>query len=101
MSDRDWMYVAGFGLALAVLWYAWRTANPPPLAQTAAQASGAFPEGWSDPMIGVYNANPQAFQPPTQQDLTVNVGDQAASMLTDAYMPLFGFVGVAQGMGYQ
>jgi hypothetical protein len=100
MSDRDWMYLAGFGLTLAILFWAWERAHPASAPVTQAQATGAFPEGWSDPMTNVYEANPQAFSPPTNTNLTVNVGDQAASMLSDAYMPLFGFVGVAQGMGY-
>jgi hypothetical protein len=107
MSDKDWVYLCGAGLTLAVLWFfatgrnqgaggltgLQLTANP-------SEISGAFPINWSAPMTGVYNANPQAYSPPTNADLTLNIADQSASMLNSAYMPLFGFVGVAQQASY-
>jgi hypothetical protein len=103
-QDRDYLYAAGALLALATLYYFYEKSAAPAPALTPAQASGALPVPWASPMDGVYDnsaaAPSNAYAPPTQASLTVNVGDQAASELSDQYMPLFGFVGVAQGQMY-
>jgi hypothetical protein len=103
-KSRDILYFAATAAAVAVLWYVWQKNQPAPIpsllstAQTPAEQIGAFPIPWSAPMDGVYNANPTAYDPPTAADLTVNVGNPYASMLNSAFMPLFGFVGMAQGV---
>ena len=96
MNDREWLYLTGAIIALAVLWYA-ATHRGVPVGSAPSEVSGALPVGWQDPMLNVYNANPNAYLPPNNLDLTVQVANQLPSLLADKYMPLFGFVGIAQG----
>ena len=91
-SGRDWFYAGGVVAALIVLWY---FAHQKPVAQ--APGEEAFPQAWDSPMVNVYNANPQAYLPPDDATLTITIGNQLPSMLSDQYIPLFGFVGIAQG----
>lgn len=101
MKEHPYLYVFGAAIALLCLYEAWKhsAAHPAGVTQALApsEASGAFPIGWACPMNVVYCANPSAYAPPTAQQLTVNVACQTASQLANPYMPLFGFVGIAQG----
>jgi hypothetical protein len=101
MNDRDWLYLSGTVIALAVLWYAWshRAGAAPPA--NPSEQIGALPVGWDDPMTSVYAANPAAYQPATPGSLTLNIANQSPSILDSQYMPLFGFVGIAQGAMFQ
>ena len=100
MKDKDFAYLAGACVTLIVLYFAWHHAHQIPPANPA-QASGSLPQPWLGPMTGVYEANPNAFQPASLGDLTVKVGNQMGNYLTNQYIPLFGFVGEAQGQLYQ
>lgn len=98
-KSHEALYFAATAGVLWLLWWVWQKNNLPaaiPAATTATQSG--FPVPWDQPMNAVYAANPDAYQPPTNADLTLNVNDPYASMLDSAYMPLFGFVGVAQGV---
>lgn len=88
------MYLTGAAVTLIVLW--WAAHHAPPLA-APLPADSAFPQGWDSPMTNVYAANPGAFLPPTDETLTLIIQNQLPSMLSDQYIPLFGFVGIAQG----
>jgi hypothetical protein len=103
-QDRDYLYMGGALAALAVLWYfARKSAASAAQPLTPAQASPALPTTWQGPMDTVYNSSTSGapYAPPSGADLTVNIADQTASELSDQFMPLFGFVGVAQGDIYQ
>jgi hypothetical protein len=39
--------------------------------------------------------------PPTNAQLSLNIQNPFAALLSSAYMPLFGFVGVAQGVQFE
>lgn len=104
-NDRESIYLVGFAAAAVLLWWVWNR-NEQSQAQ-AIQASavpsesidgGGFPIPWDSPMDDVYAANPTAYQPPTDSDLTLNINNPYAAMLGSTYMPLFGFVGIAQGV---
>lgn len=54
----------------------------------------------------INNPNYQSYLPstafqPTSPDITVNVDNQGLNYLNDNYIPLFGFVGIAQGQTLQ
>lgn len=49
----------------------------------------------------MYVANPQQFLPPSASDLNVNIANQGLGYLDNKYIPLFGFVGMAQGVTFQ
>lgn len=102
MNDRDWMYLSGTIIALAILWWAWKQRQASqPTGANPAEASGALPVGWDSPMTNIYDANPNAYSPANPASLTINIANQSPSILDSAYMPLFGFVGIAQGAMFQ
>ncbi len=49
------------------------------------------------PDLATYAKNPQAFYTPANQTVNVNVANQSMGYLNSSYIPLFGFVGMAQG----
>lgn len=101
-EKHEGWYIAGAAAAAVLLWWAWNQSQPAaiPAATVPSQsnAGGGFPIPYGQPMDAVYAANPTAYQPPTDSDLTLNINNPYASMLNSAYMPLFGFVGIAQGV---
>lgn len=98
-QSHEALYFAATAGVIWLLWWVWNKNNQPiQAAQNQAQASGAFPIPWGSPMDNVYAADPTAYDPATNADLTLNVNNPYASMLDSAYMPLFGFVGIAQGV---
>jgi hypothetical protein len=95
--SHEAFYFAATAGSLWLLWWVWNKNHAPiPAAQTPGDS--AFPIPWGSPMDNVYTANPTAYDPPSNADLTLNINNPYASMLDSAYMPLFGFVGVAQGV---
>jgi hypothetical protein len=100
-KSHEAFYIAATAGAMILLWWVWKQNNSPiQAAANPAEAvdGGGFPIPWASPMTDVYDANPTAYQPPSDADLTLNVANPYLSMLGSDYMPLFGFVGVAQGM---
>ncbi len=49
------------------------------------------------PDLQTYAKNPQAFYTPANQKINVHVANQSMGYLNSSYIPLFGFVGMAQG----
>jgi hypothetical protein len=102
-KDRVYLYAVLAAIAVAVLYETWKhkgagSANCGiPVTLAPSEASGAFPIPWCEPMNVVYCANPSAYAPPTAEALTINISCQTAAQLNNQFMPLFGFVGVAQG----
>jgi hypothetical protein len=97
--SHEAFYFAATAGVIWLLWWVWQKNNLPAAIPAATNDNqSAFPIPWGDPMEGVYNANPDAYDPATNADLTLNINNPYASMLDSAYMPLFGFVGVAQGV---
>jgi hypothetical protein len=59
----------------------------------------AAPPANLDPMQSVFGSDPGAFMPP--QDININIGNQGLNYLSNKFIPLFGFVGMAQGTMFQ
>ena len=95
MSDKQFEL---FGLVVAIalaIWY-FLSKKAAAKTETPGQIAGAFPSGnW--PMTSV-PAN--TYTPPTIGQLSLDVHNPAFASLTNQYMPLFGFVGMAQGTYY-
>ncbi len=53
-----------------------------------------------DPMTQYFAANPQLFVPQSQS-IDITIGNQAINYLNNSVIPMFGFVGMAQGNVYQ
>lgn len=96
-ETHEALYFAATAGVLWLLWWVWNK-NHGPIQAATTPTESAFPIPWSSPMEGVYNANPDAYDPATNADLTLHINNPYASMLDSAYMPLFGFVGIAQGV---
>lgn len=58
------------------------------------------PESASDPETLTYAANPNQFDP-ASINANINIGNQGLGYLDNKYMPMFGFVGMANGVFYQ
>ena len=93
MNDKQFTrFVMAAGLALI----AWRLFAP----KTGTLSPGNLemqPPNLS-PDLAAFSANPAHFMP---SNINVDIGNQGYSFLSNAYMPLFGFVGMAQGSLYQ
>lgn len=96
-KSHEYFYFAATAGVMWLLWWVW-SKNHAAIPAATTPSQDAFPIPWGNPMEGVYNANPTAYDPPTNADLTLNINNPYASMLDSAYMPLFGFVGIAQGV---
>lgn len=99
VKSHEGLYIAATAGVMWLLWWVWTKNNTPaaiPAATTPSQQ--ALPIPWGAPMDNVYAADPTAYDPATNADLTLNINNPYASMLDSAYMPLFGFVGIAQGV---
>lgn len=96
-QTHEAFYFAATAGVLWLLWWVWNKNNPA-ISAAESPSQGAFPIPWGEPMENVYAANPTAYDPPSNADLTLNINNPYASMLDSAYMPLFGFVGIAQGV---
>jgi len=97
-KSHEAVYVAGAAAAMVLLWWTWNRSQPPAIPAATVPSQEGFPIPYSQPMDSVYTANPTAYEPPSPADLTLNINNPYASMLGSAYMPLFGFVGIAQGV---
>jgi hypothetical protein len=96
MNDKEFAklaFIIGCGVFIYWMWER----------NQVAQADATQPQApittTSDPEQQVFEAGP----PPIQSlgNLDVNISNQGLSYLSNAYMPLFGFVGMAQGVAYQ
>lgn len=106
MKDRDFAYFVAAAGVLIILWIlSKRGSAATPAAgngnyATANPADSTLPIPWDEPMNDVYDQSTAAngaYAPPTAADLTLNVQNSALATLSDEYMPMFGFVGIAQG----
>lgn len=83
--------------ALLLLWWLLQRRA----AQQAADDATVQAATPTDPITDTYASNPDAFNPPSLGTVNINIGNQGLSYLSNDYIPLFGFVGMAQGVMYQ
>jgi hypothetical protein len=101
MNDKNF---TRFSLAIGIgllFWYFFGrggSLTAPVLAQADNAAQDVLPQFSIPPDLAAFAANPSAFSPST---LDVNIGNQGYNYLTSKYIPLFGFVGMAQGAYFQ
>lgn len=96
MSDKEFSLFAIFVAIAAFFWYIWEKHKSIPPAQLPASEGGPVQDlNW--PMSGV---PAETFTPPSLGSLTVNVPNSALNSLSNQYIPLFGFVGMAQGESF-
>lgn len=96
MKDKDYTKLAFIALALLLLWWLWRRKQAAVVESTEPQAPTTMT---SDPETEVFSNGP----PPIASvgTIDVNIGNQGLGYLSNEYIPLFGFVGMAQGVAYQ
>ena len=95
MNDKTFERFLFIVTGLFLLWWLWHRR------QNQVAAPDGTPVGTvTDPEIITYASNPAAFGPSTVNG-TVNIDVSGYNGLNQNYMPLFGFVGMAQGELYQ
>jgi hypothetical protein len=101
MKDKAFRNFALICGGIALLW--WLHERNVEAAQAADNAQAPTPQTSDNPIDQVFSSNPSAFTPQTLPNSTINVdvSNQGLGMLSNQYIPLFGFVGMEQGMGFQ
>lgn len=95
MNDKQFERFLFIAAGLFLLWWLWHRK------QSIVPAPDGTPIGMiNDPELITYAANPSAFGPQTING-TVDINVSGYNGLNENYMPLFGFVGMAQGATYQ
>lgn len=96
MNDKTFRDIVYIGFAAIALWLLMRNRAAINTAQNAAQnaALPAIPQPSLSPIELTYASNPNNFGP---TNLNINVAPQLPAGLSNSYIPLFGFVGIAQG----
>jgi hypothetical protein len=94
VKDKEFTILAVIVGILGLLWWLWERKNTAANAATAPAPEADF-SNW--PMGSVPDAT---FTPQSLPALTINVANQTPNLLTNQYMPLFGFVGMAQGSNW-
>lgn len=98
MNDKTFSRFLFFMLVLFLLWWMWHRHA---MRNSANQAMAPTPFGNPiDPETLTYEANPGAFGP-QRVDGSINLNYNVPNGLNQNYIPLFGFVGMAQGEIYQ
>jgi len=101
MNDKNFTRLS---LAIGIGFLFWHffgnrgTLTAPALQDASNAQQDALPGFSIPPDLAAFAANPYAFQP---SNLNVNIGNQGFNYLTNKFMPLFGFVGMAQGVYFQ
>lgn len=96
MKDKNFTKVAFILGALLLLWWLWQRRQSQATQDSTVQAPTPF-----DPMTSTYASDPSKFNPPSLGTVDINIGNQGLSYLSNDYIPLFGFVGMAQGVMFQ
>lgn len=94
MNDKDYTKLAFIALGLLLLWWLWQRRQSAAVAATQPQAPTTTT---GDPQEDTFVNGP----PPIDSVSTINIANQGLGYLSNQYIPLFGFVGMAQGVAYQ
>ncbi|MGC8541039.1 MAG: hypothetical protein ACP5QA_10470 [Phycisphaerae bacterium] len=91
MNDKQFTFFAVVVALVFLALYLWKKHTTQAVTPSMG---GAFPENPNWPMESV---SPETFSPPTIGNLSLNVQNPGFNLLSNQYIPLFGFVGMAQG----
>lgn len=94
MNDKDFAKLGFIGLGLLLLWWLWMRKQSRTVTATQPQAPTTTT---GDPQHDVFENGP----PPIGSLGTIDINNQGLAYLSNEYIPLFGFVGMAQGVAYQ
>jgi len=93
MKDKEFTLLALVFAVAALFWWLWERSHQNPATSPAPKADFS---NW--PMGSI---PPSTFMPQSLGNVAINIANQSPNLLTNQYMPLFGFVGMAQGTYYQ
>lgn len=96
MNDKEYTKLTFIALGLLLLWWLWRHKQNGSLISASPEVPTTTT---SDPEQEIFSNGP----PPIASvgTIDVNIGNQGLGYLSNQYIPLFGFVGMAQGVAYQ
>lgn len=95
MNDKDYTKLAFIGLGILFLWWLYHRKQVQQVAASEPQAPVS-----SDPEQIAFTNAPTGYPIANVGDINVNISNQGLQFLNNGYIPLFGFVGVAQGVAY-
>jgi hypothetical protein len=98
MNDKDYTKLAFIALGLLLLWWLWQRKQAAAVQSTLPQAPTTTT---SDPEQEVFQNGPPPIASVSNGTLDVDIANQGLGYLSNQYIPLFGFVGMAQGVAYQ
>lgn len=96
MNDKQYGKLAFIAAIALLIWWLLRRRQSQGQLNDTIEAPEPF-----DPITSTYAANPNQFDPPSLGTVNINIGNQGFAYLTNDYIPLFGFVGMAQGVMFQ
>lgn len=92
MNDKRFTHFLYIVAGLFIAWWLFHR-------RTVASSGGSGMMFNPSPALLTYSANPSAFNPQTVNG-NVDISVRGYNTLNQAYMPLFGFVGMAAGQTY-
>lgn len=96
MNDKQFDVFVIIALLAGFLWFLWKKHTEiPPTALPASEGGPVQNLNW--PMSAVPS---ESYSPPSIGNVSMQIANPGFNMLSNQYIPLFGFVGMAQGAGY-
>lgn len=94
MDKKEWLKYGAVAAVVLIVWLIWRNRSassvvPLPVQDVAGDSNSSFYAPYYEAVPGS-NSNPPNFT----SNITVNVEGGVYGNLSNAYIPLFGFVGV-------
>lgn len=90
-NEKEFTVLAVIAAAVLILWFWWEK----------KKAAGAVTAPAPQADFGNWPMDTGTdYSPPNLSDLQINIGNQTPNLLSQQYMPLFGFIGEAQGTYY-
>jgi hypothetical protein len=94
MNDKQFTKVSFIGLGLFLLWWLIQRKKNGGSVDVPMEGPAV------DPNTLVYSTDPSAFNPANLGNVNITIANQGLAYLGSNYIPLFGFVGMAQGVFY-
>ncbi len=98
MSDKEFTLFAIFAAIAGFVWWIYEKHKQAAATAVPGTIGGTLPENLNWPMDSV---NPQTYSPPSIGKVSMSVNNPGFNLLSNQYIPLFGFVGMSTGSYYQ